>query len=86
MTKIEVYTKEFCPYCTRAKQLLRCKSVSFEEIDINLNPERKEEMIERSNGRLTVPQIFINGECIGGCDDLFALENAGKLDAKLARS
>jgi glutaredoxin 3 len=83
MTKVEVYTKFLCPFCTRAKALLNAKGVAFEEIDISTGGPRRSEMIERSGGRQTVPQIFIDGRHVGGCDDLHALERAGKLDPLL---
>lgn len=78
-----MYTTMFCPYCSRARALLQKKGVGFVDIDIAEEPGRRAEMIERAGGRSTVPQIFINGEHIGGCDDLVALDRAGKLDAKL---
>jgi glutaredoxin 3 len=84
MAKVEIYTKFLCPYCTRAKSLLAAKGLDFEEIDISTGGPRRSEMLERSGGRQTVPQIFINGTHAGGCDDLHALERAGKLDAMLA--
>jgi glutaredoxin 3 len=80
MPKIEIYTTEICPYCVRAKNLLTQKGVSFTEIRIDTNAERRTEMLTRAHGRRTVPQIFINDQHIGGCDDLYALERAGKLD------
>ena len=83
MPKVEIYSTMFCPYCARAKSLLSKKGVKFENIDIIEEPDRRAEMIQRANGRTTVPQIFINGEHIGGSDDLAALDRAGKLDAKL---
>lgn len=83
MTKVELYTTPICPYCHRAKSLLRKKGVSFTEIDVLLHPGRRKEMTERSGGRTTVPQIFFNGQAMGGCDDLYALEAAGRLDALL---
>ena len=79
-----MYTTMFCPYCSRARALLQKKGVGFVDIDIAEEPGRRAEMIERAGGRSTVPQIFINGEHVGGCDDLVALDRAGKLDAKLA--
>ncbi len=79
MAKIEVYTTNICPYCDRAKQLLRKHNLSFEEINVSSNILKREEMLKRSNGRQTVPQIFINGNHVGGCDDLYALDRAGKL-------
>jgi len=83
MQKVEVYTKGYCPYCARAKSLLTQKGVEFTDIEIDKNPELRPTMIERANGRTTVPQIFIGETHVGGCDDLFALESAGKLDALL---
>ena len=84
MAKIEIYTKMTCGYCFRAKHLLSSKGVSFDETDITLGGPGREEMIQRSGGRMTVPQIFINDEHIGGSDELAELERAGKLDALLA--
>jgi glutaredoxin 3 len=84
MARIEVYTKFLCPFCTRAKKLLDSKGVSFEEIDISTGGPRRAEMLERSGGRQTVPQIFIDGEHVGGCDDLVTLDRAGRLDPMLA--
>ena len=86
MAEVEIYTRMFCPYCTRACALLRDKGVAFVDIDIEEEPKRRAEMIRRAGGRTTVPQIFINGEHIGGCDDLVALERAGELDPKLRLS
>jgi len=77
-----MYSKSWCPYCERAKALLRHKGVSFEEVDIETHPERREEMIQRS-GRRTVPQIFIGERNVGGSDDLFGLEASGRLDRLL---
>ncbi|HTT06436.1 MAG TPA: glutaredoxin 3 [Steroidobacteraceae bacterium] len=77
-----MYSKSWCPYCERAKALLRHKGVSFEEVDIETHPERREEMIQRS-GRRTVPQIFIGERHVGGSDDLFGLEASGRLDRLL---
>jgi len=84
--KIEIYTSSLCGYCTAAKRLLDQKSVSYEEIDVTLDQAMRQVMAERAGGRRSVPQIFINGEGIGGCDDLYALEHAGRLDALLASS
>ena len=84
MAKIEVYSSIFCPYCARAKSLLERKGVDFETIDVMEQPARRDEMVKRAGGRTSVPQIFINGEHIGGSDDLHALDRAGQLDAKLA--
>lgn len=84
MAEIEIYTQDWCGFCARAKQLLESKGASYREIDApNGTPERAEAM-RRSGGRTTVPQIFIDGAHVGGCDDLVALERAGKLDALLA--
>jgi glutaredoxin 3 len=83
MPRVEIYTKMFCPYCTRAKRLLGEKGVDYEEHDITLGGSRRDEMLSRANGRHTVPQIFIEGRHIGGSDDLAALEAAGKLDPLL---
>ena len=84
MAKVEVYSSIFCPYCARAKSLLERKGVEFETIDVMEQPNRRDEMVKRAGGRTSVPQIFINGEHIGGSDDLHALDRAGQLDAKLA--
>ncbi|RYY36068.1 MAG: glutaredoxin 3 [Sphingomonadales bacterium] len=84
MAKIEIYTKAFCPYCSRALALLTSKSVDYEEFDITMGGPKRTEMLERSNGRNTVPQIFIDGKHIGGSDDLAALERQGELDRLLA--
>lgn len=83
MPKIEIYTKQICPYCVRAKQLLDSKGVTYIEIPVDQDPKALEAMLSRSQGRRTVPEIFINDRLIGGCDDLYALEQAGKLDAIL---
>ena len=84
MAKVEIYTKFTCGYCFRAKALLEKKNVDYEETDISLGGPERQEMIQRAGGRTTVPQIFINGEHIGGSDDLVSLEAAGKLEALLA--
>ena len=80
MPKIEIYSKKTCPYCDRAKQLLDQKGVTYTEIRIDEHPDRLEEMLRRAEGRRTVPEIFINDKLIGGFDDLWALEQAHKLD------
>ncbi|MEO0393069.1 MAG: glutaredoxin 3 [Pseudomonadota bacterium] len=80
---VEMYVKMTCPFCHRAIALLDKKGVPFEKTDIMLKPAKRAEMIDRADGRSTVPQIFINGEGIGGCDDMYALDEAGKLDAML---
>jgi len=79
MAEIIIYTKEICPYCVRAKALLQRKNQTFKEIKIT-DDKTKEEMVQKSGGRMTVPQIFINDRHIGGCDDLYALDAAGGLD------
>lgn len=84
MSKVEIYTKGHCPYCHRAKALLSKKEISFSEIEIDVKPELRSSMIERANGRTTVPQIFIKDMHVGGCDDLFALEAKNELDGLLA--
>jgi glutaredoxin 3 len=84
MAQVTIYTKAYCPYCVRAKALLSQKGVQFDEIKIDEQPDLRPAMIERANGRTTVPQIFIGDTHVGGCDDLFALENAGTLNSMLA--
>jgi glutaredoxin 3 len=81
--KVEIYTKMTCGFCVRAKRLLDMKKVVYEEIPVDLGGARKAEMVERSGGRMTVPQIFVDGKHIGGCDALMALEYDGKLDELL---
>ena len=83
MAEVELYTTMFCPYCARARVLLERKGVTYTEIDIIEEPARRGEMVQRAGGRTSVPQIFINGEHIGGSDELVALDRAGALDAKL---
>jgi glutaredoxin 3 len=85
MAPVEIYTIRYCPYCQDAKELLSSKGVSFHEIDVSTNRDMRKEMIERANGRSTYPQIFIGGTHVGGCDDLYALDAAGKLDPLLAQ-
>lgn len=84
MTRVEIYTSPLCGYCHMAKRLLSSKGVSFEEVDLAQQPDKRAEMVQRANGGRTVPQIFIGGQHVGGSDDLHALERAGKLDALLA--
>ncbi|MBI3785591.1 MAG: glutaredoxin 3 [Deltaproteobacteria bacterium] len=84
MVKVVIYTTPYCPYCVRAKQLLNHKGAAFEEIDVGDDDELREKMIEESGGRRTVPQIFIDGKAIGGCDELYALDQEGELDRLLA--
>jgi glutaredoxin 3 len=84
MARVEIYTKFLCPYCARALSLLGSKGATVEETDITMNSSARAEMMERSGGRVTVPQIFINGNHIGGSDDLAALDEKGGLDPLLA--
>lgn len=81
--KVEIYTTTICPYCIRAKALFDKKGVSYTEINLNTEPALRDDMITRAQGRRTVPQIFINDQHIGGCDDLYALDREGKLDELL---
>jgi len=83
MPDITIYTKSWCPYCSAAKKLLGDKGVAFTEIDIEKKPEARAEMIQRANGRSTVPQIFIAERHVGGCDDLYALDDRGQLEPLL---
>ena len=84
MASIEVYTTPYCPYCVSAKELLRRKGVDFTEINVAGDRELRAKMVERAGGRMTVPQIFIGDTHVGGCDDLYALDDAGGLDPLLA--
>ena len=83
MADIEIFTTQVCPYCVRAKRLFDKKGVSYREIDVSTDADLRESMTARAGGRRTVPQIFIDGEHIGGCDDLYALDAKGALDGKL---
>ena len=83
MAKVTIYTRPFCGYSVRAVNLLKSKKADFEEINAGFDPDLKKEMIQRSGGGATFPQIFIGDTHIGGCDDMMALERAGKLDAML---
>jgi glutaredoxin 3 len=83
MAEVDIYTTMWCPYCARAKSLLEKKGVAYHEISLDEEPRRRDEMIKRAQGGRTVPQIFINGEHVGGCDEIYALDRAGKLDPKL---
>jgi glutaredoxin 3 len=83
MSQVVIYSKDYCPFCHRAKALFDAKGVTYTEYDIGVQPELREEMIDKANGAYTVPQIFINDEHIGGCDDLMATEAQGKLDTLL---
>lgn len=84
MAEVVVYTKDYCPHCTRAKMLLKRKGQTFREINVTRDTQLQQEMVEKSGGRRSVPQILINGQAIGGADELYALESAGKLDSLLA--
>jgi glutaredoxin 3 len=83
MKSFEIYTTPYCPFCLDAKALLRQKNVDFTEIDVSRDRELRSKMMARANGRITVPQIFIGATHVGGCDDLYALDEAGKLDPLL---
>ena len=83
MARVEIYTKAFCPYCSRAMRLLADKGADVEEIDITMGGARRAEMLARAGGRATVPQIFVGDRHVGGSDDLAALDRAGELDALL---
>lgn len=84
MADVIIYTREYCGFCSRAKALLESKGVAYTEHDATFSKELREEMVGKSNGSATFPQIFINGEHVGGCDDIHALDRAGRLDAMLA--
>jgi glutaredoxin 3 len=86
VAKVEIYTTTYCPFCTRAKSLLKSKNIAFVEIDLTEDDALRAKMIELSGGRRSVPEIFINGKIIGGFDELKALNDAGKLDGLLAES
>jgi len=84
MAQVTIYTKAWCPYCSAAKKLLGQKGAAFTEIEITGKPGSRDEMMAKAGGRSTVPQIFIGGRHVGGCDDLYALDSRGELDALLA--
>ncbi len=84
MAETTIYTTMLCPYCHRAKSLLKKKGVSYKEIDVGMDADLRDEMTRKANGGYTVPQIFIGDVHVGGCDDLYAMERAGNLDALLA--
>lgn len=86
MPKVEIYTWSFCPFCTRAKKLLENKGVHYTEYNISGNDEERDKMTKRANGHRTVPQIFIDDQHIGGCDELHELEDKGELDALLKQA
>ena len=85
MAKVEIYTKAFCPYCSRALRLLDDRGVDYDEYDVTMGGPKRAEMVERSGGRMTMPQLFIDGRHIGGGDDMMALDREGKLDPLLGR-
>ena len=84
MQRVEIYTTPWCPYCIAAKRLLTAKGAAFEEIDVSRDAGKRQEMMTRAKGRHTVPQIFVGGTHVGGCDDLHALDHRGGLDPLLA--
>ena len=84
MKPVTIYTTPICPYCVRAKSLLGRKGVAYEEVDVMMDQKARDEMLAKSGGARTVPQIFIGGTHVGGCDDLYALDRDGKLDPLLA--
>ncbi len=84
MAQVEIYTTRYCPYCISAKALLSRKGIAFTEIDVTSDPDNRSRMVERAQGRMTVPQIFIGSTHVGGSDELHALNRAGKLDLLLA--
>ncbi|MCF8511019.1 MAG: glutaredoxin 3 [Rhodobacteraceae bacterium] len=84
MKPVEIYTTQSCPYCIAAKRLLLKKGVQFKEIDVGGQPQLRAAMTQRAGGRTSVPQIFIAGKHVGGCDDIHALDHAGQLDSMLA--
>jgi glutaredoxin 3 len=86
MSSVTIYTTGLCPYCSRAKELLKSKGVRYREIDVGANAQLRQEMTQRAGGRRTVPQIFIGETHIGGCDELIGLNRAGQLDSLLGLS
>jgi glutaredoxin 3 len=86
MAKVEIYTSPWCGYCARAKSLLGKKGVAYEELDVTADTSLREVMVSRAHGRTTVPQIFIEGQHVGGCDELYELEREGRLDPLLKRT
>jgi len=86
MPKVKIYTTPICPYCVRAKALLKKKGASFDEVDVFMDADARQEMEDKSNGARTVPQIIIGEKYVGGCDDLYALESDGELDQLLSAS
>ena len=80
MAKVKIYTTPYCPFCLKVKNLMKNKKIGYEEVDLSSNPEKFEEMISKSNGSRTVPQIFVNGTHIGDCNYIHELDNKGQLD------
>lgn len=83
MAQVEIYASPLCGFCHRAKRLLDAKGAAYDEISVMFRPARKREMVERAGGRTSVPQIFVDGRHVGGCDELYALDRQGRLDALL---
>ncbi len=86
MAEVEIYTTMFCPFCHRAKRLLKEKGIAFREVDVTFSPGKREEMTRRAGGRTSVPQIFVDGRHIGDCEELHALDREGRLDELLGRA
>ncbi|MDQ6993429.1 MAG: glutaredoxin 3 [Mariprofundus sp.] len=86
MNKVEIYSGDYCPYCVRAKSLLKKKGVEFTEYNVKKELARRDEMLTRTNGARTIPQVFIGDRHVGGCDELYALEKSGELDNWLAKA
>ncbi len=86
MAKIEVYSGDYCPYCMRAKALLKQRGLEFNEYNVQSEPEKRVEMAKRAPGARTIPQIFINDRHVGGCDDLYALDKKGELEKWVANT
>ena len=86
MSKVKIYTTPICPYCVRAKALLKKKGAAFDEVDVFMDADARQEMEDKSNGARTVPQIFIGEKHVGGCDELYELESDGALDHLLSKS
>ena len=86
MATIEVYSGGYCPYCLRAKSLLKQRGLEFTEYDVQADPKKRDEMLQRSNGARTIPQIFINDRHVGGCDELYALDRKGELEKWVANA
>jgi glutaredoxin 3 len=86
MATIELYSGGYCPYCVRAKSLLKKRDLAFVEYDVQAEPEKRDEMLKRTNGARTIPQIFINDRLVGGCDDLYVLDRKGELEKWVANA